>query len=33
VIRRDRRLSRKSATFWALFYDIPAGEVAALRHG
>ena len=31
VIRRDARLSRKSATFWALVYRVPAEEVAALR--
>lgn len=30
VIRADRRLSRKSANFWALVYGIPAPEVAAL---
>ena len=30
VIREDRRLSPKSATFWALIYDIPTVEVAAL---
>ena len=30
VIREDRRLSPKSATFWALVYDIPTAEVAAL---
>jgi hypothetical protein len=30
VLRGERRLSRKSANFWALKYDIPAGEVAAL---
>jgi hypothetical protein len=33
VIRSERRLSRKSATFWALVYHIPAGEVAALQGG
>lgn len=32
VIREDRRLSPKSATFWALLYDIPAEEVAALTN-
>ena len=31
VIRTNRRLSPKSATFWALVYRIPAGEVAVLR--
>ena len=30
VIRSERRLSRKSANFWALVYGIPAEEVAAL---
>ena len=33
VIRNERRLSRKSANFWALVYHIPADEVAALRPG
>ena len=33
VIRAERRLSRKSANFWALVYEIPAREVAALLHG
>ena len=31
VIRNDRRLSRKSANFWALAYKLPQEEVAALR--
>ena len=31
VIRSERRLSRKSANFWALFYGVPPGEVAALQ--
>lgn len=31
VIRSDRRLSAKSATFWALVYQIPAHDVAVLR--
>jgi hypothetical protein len=31
VIRGERRLSRRTANFWALVYEIPAGEVAALR--
>ena len=31
VIRNERRLTRKSANFWALVYGIPADEVAALR--
>ena len=30
VIRTDRRLSRKSANFWALVYRIPPDDVAAL---
>lgn len=30
VVRSERRLSRKSANFWALVYRIPASEVAAL---
>jgi len=31
VIRSERRLSRKSANFWALVYGIPADNVAALK--
>lgn len=31
VLRTERRLSRKSANFWALVYGIPADAVAALR--
>ena len=31
VIRSDKRLSPKSATFWALVYHIPAHDVAAIR--
>jgi hypothetical protein len=31
VIRGERRMSRKSANFWALVYGIAEGEVAALR--
>ena len=31
VITQERRLSPKSATFWALAYGIPEGEIAALR--
>jgi hypothetical protein len=31
TVRADRRLSPKSATYWALIYGIPAAEVAALR--
>jgi uncharacterized protein DUF6922 len=30
VIRTERRLSPKSATFWALVYEIPEQEIAAL---
>jgi len=30
VLRTEGRLSPKSATFWALVYDIPEAEVAAL---
>jgi hypothetical protein len=30
VIRAERRLSRRSAAFWALVYRIPREEVAAL---
>ncbi len=30
VLRTERRLSRKSANFWALVYGIPADAVAAL---
>jgi len=30
VIQTERRLSPKSATFWALVYGIPEVEVAAL---
>jgi len=33
VIRGERRLSRKSAGFWALVYGIPAREVRALSPG
>lgn len=32
VIRRDHQLSPKSATYWALLYEIPTEEVAALSH-
>lgn len=31
VVKHERRLSRRSANFWALVYHIPAEEVAALR--
>jgi hypothetical protein len=30
VVRTERRLSRKSANFWALVYDLPPEQVAAL---
>jgi len=30
VVRTERRLSPRSANFWALVYRIPAKEVAAL---
>ena len=30
VVRTERRLSPKSATFWALIYGIPEEQVAAL---
>jgi hypothetical protein len=32
VIREDHRLSPKSATYWALVYEIPAEQVAALSY-
>jgi hypothetical protein len=31
VISNERRLSRRSANFWALAYGIPPNEVAALK--
>src|SRR5207249_10419095 len=31
VIRNERRLSPRSANFWALVYGIPFEEIAALR--
>lgn len=31
VIANERRLSRRSANFWALSYGIPAHDVAALK--
>lgn len=31
VLRVDDRLSPRSATFWALYFDLPADEVPALR--
>ena len=30
AVRTERKLSRRSANFWALVYGIPPGEVAAL---
>jgi hypothetical protein len=33
VVRSERRLTRRSANFWALVYGIPIGEVAALCGG
>lgn len=31
VVRTERRLSRRSANFWALVYRIPSDQVAALK--
>ena len=31
VLRTERRLSRRSANFWALIYHIPSEEIAALK--
>jgi hypothetical protein len=31
VLSTERRLSEKSATFWALVYRVPSREVAALN--
>jgi hypothetical protein len=31
VLRTERRLSHKSANFWALVYHVPPEEVPALR--
>ncbi len=31
VVRANRRLSPKSANFWALVYDIPESQVASLH--
>lgn len=31
VVCKERRLTRRSATFWALVYDVPKHHVAALR--
>lgn len=33
VIHDERRLTRRSAHFWALIYQIPEEEVAALKPG
>ncbi len=33
VLRIDASLSPRSANFWALFFDVPRGEVAALVNG
>ncbi|MEK7407683.1 MAG: hypothetical protein AAB225_21610 [Acidobacteriota bacterium] len=33
VIRSERRLSPRSANFWALVYRIPPEEVASLQQG
>ena len=32
VLRSERRLSAKSANFWALVYGLPFNEVAALNY-
>ena len=31
VLRTDRRLSLRSANFWALVFDLPTREVATVR--
>lgn len=31
VLRTDRRLSRRSANFWALVFNLPTREIAALQ--
>ncbi len=31
ILRTERRLSRKSANFWALIYHVAPNEVAALH--
>ena len=31
VLRTDWRLSPRSATFWALCFEVPPGQVAALQ--
>jgi uncharacterized protein DUF6922 len=33
VLSTERRLSAKSANFWALFFHMPSSEVAALNGG
>ena len=33
VLRTDRRLSPRSANFWALVFDLPTREVATFRGG
>ncbi len=33
VLCTERRLSRRSANFWALIYKVPCGEIAALNLG
>ncbi len=32
VIRSDKRLSPKSANFWAIIFGIPIGEISALKN-
>ena len=32
VIKSDKRLSPKSANFWAIIFSVPFNEVAALKH-
>lgn len=31
VIKSDKRLSPKSANFWAIIFGVPVGEIAALK--
>lgn len=31
VIKSDKKLSPKSANFWAIMFDIPLGEINALK--
>ena len=31
VLRSERRLSRRSANFWALIYGLPPDQIAALK--